>query len=124
MLAFASLFIVLGTALFVFVLPVVLTVLSIQYARSGRRPPALVPALVLWAGFWTGGLVCWSLVSTRWSMPFWHTLAASVNSEKYGHVLEHQAENILFFVLLASVCTALLSWGVTWLAGRLRLHYN
>jgi hypothetical protein len=119
-----SLFLLLAAVFFIALLPVALAVLAVRFARSGRRPTALIPAFVMWVGYWIGGLGSWALVAPRWPMPFWQTLAASVDAETYGHPLEHQAENILVFVLFAAVLTALASWGTTWVAGRVRLHYR
>jgi hypothetical protein len=122
--AFAPVFVIIGCAFFLLVLPVVLAVMATQFVRTGKCPVALTPAVVSWVGFWLGGLGSWALISPRWSMPFWQTLAASVDAETYGHPLEHQAENILVWVLFAAVLTALMSWATVWLAGRVRLHYR
>lgn len=122
--AIAPVFVLLGGAFFLLVLPVVLTVLTIQFVRTGKRSAVLLPALITWVGFWLGGLATWTMIAQRWSMTFWQTLAASVDAETYGHPLEHQAESILVFVLFAAVVTALMSWGTTWVARKVRLHYR
>jgi hypothetical protein len=45
-------------------------------------------------------------------------VAAAVNAEKYGHPIEHAAENILAFVTFASVVGGTLCAGIT--AGSLK----
>ena len=80
-------------------LPVVLLSLLIERRRTRANARAILITLLVAAGFLTGGLLAWWLRPFPWDMPLWETAYASVNSEKYGHPLEHQAERILLYVL-------------------------
>ena len=48
-----------------------------------RLGPVLVPAGML-CGYIVGALFVWTLVSRDWALPFWTTLAATVNAENTG----------------------------------------
>ena len=67
-----------------------------------RLGPVLVPAGML-CGYIVGALFVWTLVSRDWALPFWTTLAATVNAEKYGHALEHSAEAIVIWIVFGAV---------------------
>ena len=54
-------------------------------------------------GYIVGALFVWTLVSRDWALPFWTTLAATVNAEKYGHALEHSAEAIVIWIVFGAV---------------------
>lgn len=58
---------------------------------------------VMVIAFFIGGVLSWNLIPFHWDMSFWTTLKASVQSEKYGHPVEHKAEGILIWVLFFSV---------------------
>jgi hypothetical protein len=64
------------------------------------------PAILL--GYIGGGTVAWSLVPPEWQMSFRETLAASVNAEKYGHPIEHYAQDIVVMTLFACAVGALI----------------
>jgi hypothetical protein len=55
-------------------------------------------------GALAGGFVTWQLVPSKWTLPFWETLKASGNAEKYTHPVEHYAEGIVVML----ICGALL----------------
>jgi len=87
---------------------------------AGRRPCPVVPAGML-CGYIAGALFVWTLVPRDWTLPFWTTLAASVNAEKYGHPLEHSAEGIVIWIMFGAVVGAVLGGFLTHIAGdRLR----
>jgi hypothetical protein len=63
-----------------------------------------------------GGLLAWNMTPPGWSLPFLTTLAASANAEKYGHLIEHTAQDIVVGVTFACVSCGVLS-AVTTAAG-------
>lgn len=67
-----------------------------------RLGPVLVPAGIL-CGYIAGGLLVWSLIPREWTLPFWTTLAATVDAEKYGHPVEHYAEGIVIGMMFGGV---------------------
>ncbi len=73
---------------------------------AGRRPCAVrVPAGML-CGYVAGALFVWTLVPRDWTLPFWTTLAATVNAAKYGHAVEHYAEGIVIWIVFGAVVGA------------------
>ena len=86
---------------------------------ADRRPcPVRVPAGML-CGFVAGALFIWTLVPSDWSLPFWTTLAASVNTARYGHPVEHYAEGIVVWMMFGAVVGAVVGGSVACIAGRL-----
>jgi hypothetical protein len=69
-------------------------------------------------GYVAGALFLWTLVPGDWALPFWTTLAATVNAEKYGHAVEHAAEGIVIWMLFAAVAGAVIGGFAAHFAGR------
>lgn len=82
-----------------------------------RLGPVLVPAGIL-CGYIAGGLLVWSLIPREWTLPFWTTLAATVDSEKYGHPVEHYAEGIVIGMMFGGVVGSFMGGVSAHLAGR------
>jgi hypothetical protein len=84
---------------------------------ADRRPcPVRVPAGML-CGYIAGARFVWTLVPRDWTLPFWTTLAATVNAEKYGHPLEHSAEGIVIWIMFGAVVGAVVGGFLTHIAG-------
>ncbi|HEX8985001.1 MAG TPA: hypothetical protein VF767_06215 [Bryobacteraceae bacterium] len=66
-----------------------------------RRGALITGAFV--AGALASGFAVWQFVPSGWTLPFWTTLRASIDSETYGHPIEHAAEQIMavLFILAA-----------------------
>ena len=75
------------------------------------------------AGALVTGLSVWRLALSVWTLPFWTTLAASVNAEKYGHPLEHEAEQILTLLIFAAVLGGAATAGTAALGGRMSRRF-
>jgi hypothetical protein len=63
---------------------------------------------VLVTGFFTlgalaSGFAVWQLVPSEWTLPFWTTLKATVDAEKYGQAIEHYAEGVVTMMTFAAV---------------------
>ncbi len=87
-------------------------------ALANRRlGPILAPAGIL-CGYIAGALFVWSLIPREWTLPFWTTLAATVDAEKYGHPVEHYAEGIVIGMMFGGVVGSLIGGFSAHLAGR------
>jgi len=64
--------------------------------------------------------VTWYFVSLEWSLPFWTTVEAAMNVGKYGHAIEHTAENILVSVTFGCLGGGVLVAGITAVGARVR----
>ena len=85
---------------------------------ADHRPcPVRVPAGIL-CGYIAGALFVWTLVPRDWTLPFWTTLAATVNAAKYGHPVEHYAEGIVIWMIFGAVVGAVVGGCGTHIAGR------
>ncbi|MBZ5618764.1 MAG: hypothetical protein LAQ69_08585 [Acidobacteriia bacterium] len=78
--------------------------------------PVRVPATML-LGYVAGLLFVWILVPRNWTLPFWTTLAATVNAAKYGHPVEHAAEGIVIWMMLGAVVGSFVGGSVAHLVG-------
>ena len=92
--------------------------LAAIFSRRGRQPYSSV---LFWAvvGYIAGGATVWLIVPPKWTLSFPQTLAASVDSETYGHPIEHYAESLLVVMLIACVLGAALFGAVAMFGGRL-----
>lgn len=89
----------------------------IVVAVADRRPcPLRIPAGML-CGYAAGALFIWTLVPGNWKLSFWTTLAATVNTDKYGHALEHAAEGIVIWMMFAGVAGAVVGGWLAHVAG-------
>jgi hypothetical protein len=98
---------------------------AIIFGRSARQRRSTV---LLWAvvGYIAGGATIWLLTPPEWTLSFPQTLAASVDSQTYGHPIEHYAESLLAVMLVASVFGSIVFSAIGTFGGRLlrptRLH--
>jgi hypothetical protein len=92
--------------------------LAVIFSRSGRQPYSSV---LFWAvvGYIAAGATVWLIVPPEWTLSFPQTLAASVDSETYGHPIEHYAESLLVVMLIACVLGAALFGAIATFGGRL-----
>jgi hypothetical protein len=87
--------------------------------RSPRR------RMVTLAGFHAGALLAgwtvWrSLKPAGWTLSFWATVQAGVDSETYGHVVEHAAEVLATYVVILAAAGGLLAGSLAWISQRRR----
>jgi len=71
------------------------------------------------AGYLVGGVLAWCLIPSQWHLSLWETIAASVDSETYGHPIEHYAECTVVAILCACMAGAVLSGSLAGITGRL-----
>jgi hypothetical protein len=100
-------------------LPLVLISALLDRHAQGSRI-AIVISSTMAIAFLVGGILSWYLIPFHWDMSFWTTLKASVDSETYGHPVEHKAEGILMWVLFGAVLSAIIAGGVAGIATKLR----
>jgi hypothetical protein len=78
-------------------------------------------------GCLTGVLFVWALLPRDWTLPFWTTLAASVNAAKYGHPVEHYAQGVvvamMFFAVVGGIIGCSLAHFAVVLAKRHRIPH-
>jgi hypothetical protein len=79
--------------------------------------------LMTLAGFHAGALVvgwvAWRMLKpTDWTLSFWTTVQAGVDSETYGHVVEHAAEVLAASVIVLAAVGGLLIGGLAWISQR------
>ena len=87
--------------------------------RSTRR--SIVTLAVFHAGAWLAGWVVWrSLRPAEWTLSFWATVQAGMDSETYGHVVEHAAEVLAANVVILAAAGGLLAGGLAWISQRRR----
>jgi multisubunit Na+/H+ antiporter MnhB subunit len=113
-------FFFLGSLILLTTMPLVLLVLVFDKLRTRRSWRGVLVALSFVAGTCGGGALAWYLVPSEWSLPFRTTLEAAVNAEKYGHTIEHTAENILVFITFASVAGGVLGASIAAVSPKLR----
>lgn len=91
---------------------------ALALSRIGRRPSSRV---VSWAilGYVAAGVGIWLLVPSEWNLSFPQTLAASVDSRKYGHPIEHYAESVLVVMLFACVLGSVVFSAIAAFGGRM-----
>lgn len=109
-----------GGFFFLVLVPMLLVELLVEHRRNRRHAVGLLICSAMIAGYLAGGILCWNLVAAEWNMPFWTTVQASVDAEKYGHPLEHRAEVILVWVLFCGVAGGLASGAGAAVAAGLR----
>jgi hypothetical protein len=86
----------------------------------GRSRKQLYPSVLFWAvvGYIASGATIWFIVPPEWTLSFPQTLAASVDSETYGHPIEHYAESLLVVMLIACVLGSVLFSALATVGGR------
>jgi len=87
-------------------------------ARRTHGRGALISGCFL-AGALLSGEAVWRLALADWTLPFWTTVEASGNAMKFGHPLEHAAENNLCAVIVAALFGGLLGAAAAALAARM-----
>ena len=92
--------------------------LALVFSQRGRQPYSFV---LFWAvvGYIAAGVTVWLITPAEWPLSFPQTLAASVDSETYGHPIEHYAESLLVVMLIACVFGSVLLGAIARFGGRL-----
>jgi hypothetical protein len=98
--------VILAALVLMAILPIALFILLIENWRNWRKSVPLAVTAMALAGFLIGGAIGWACRPDAWQMPLWQTAEASVNSEKYGHPIEPQAERVLLYFLFSGVLGA------------------
>jgi hypothetical protein len=83
--------------------PVAFVVLGCNYLFTGKHGRGVLIAGFFVLGALASGFVVWQLVPSEWTLPFWTTLKATVDAEKYGHAVEHYAEGVVMMMTFAAV---------------------
>jgi hypothetical protein len=89
--------------LLIVALPIALVIRLSTYSRHRIWTRDLSLTLMPAVGFFGAGIVTWYTLGAGWHLPFLTTVVASVDSQKYGHPVEHAAENLLVAVVFFSV---------------------
>lgn len=96
----------LGTLILVPGIPACLFMGALDFRRTGQLPRKLLVALAMLCGFIGGAALVWSLIPSQWTLPFWTTIQAAGDAEKYGHPVEHYAENVVMLMMTGAVVAA------------------
>lgn len=114
-----QLFLVVG-----FMLMIISPIVLVTFIATGKswRNVKIVSAFVV--GCLAGGTLLWRFLLFRWDLSFWTTVQASVNAEKYGHPIEHAAENILVLIVFASIMSGIFSAVAVDLAPKLAARFK
>jgi hypothetical protein len=84
-------------------MPIAFVVLGCNYLFTGKYGRGVLITGVFIIGALGSGFAVWQLVPSEWTLPFWTTLKATVDAEKYGHVVEHYAEGVVVMMTFAAV---------------------
>jgi ribose/xylose/arabinose/galactoside ABC-type transport system permease subunit len=84
-------------------MPVAFVVLGCTYLFTGKRGRGVLIAGLFVLGALASGAAVWQLVPSQWTLPFWTTLKATVDAEKYGHAVEHYAEGVVMMMTFAAL---------------------
>jgi hypothetical protein len=99
---------------------------AVELVRSVRGQSTrrnMVTLAAFHAGAWLAGWLVWrSLKPTGWTLSFWATVQAGVDSDTYGHVLEHAAEVLAANVIILAAAAGLVAGGFAWISQRRRLE--
>lgn len=100
-------------------IPIVFLVRLVRaIANRGQVRGLVIPGVFIASALVSGWLI-WQAVPPEWTLPFWTTVKAGVDSETYGHQIEHAAEVIATDVIVASMLGGALAAGAaTWLTRR------
>jgi len=96
-------FLLVGTFILFITMPIAFLAMVCSYLVTGnyRRGVVITGSFIL--GALASGFVVWHLVPSEWTLPFWTTLEAAGDAEKYGHPVEHAAEQIITVVFFAAL---------------------
>jgi hypothetical protein len=100
-------------------MPIAFLWLVCNYLVTGNHRSGVLITGSFILGALASGLVVWHLVSSEWTLPFWTTLEAAGDAEKYGHPVEHAAEQIITAVLFVAVLGGAAGAGATGLGTKL-----
>ena len=71
------------------------------------------------AGALLAGWIAWrGLKPSDWALSFWTTVQAGVDSERYGHAVEHAAEVLAANVFILAAVGGLLTGCLAWISQR------
>jgi hypothetical protein len=80
-----------------------------------------VPLAGFLAGAVLAGWIAWrTLKPAGWALSFWTTVRAGMDSETYGHVVEHAAEVLAANVVILAIVGGLLVGCLAWVIERRR----
>jgi hypothetical protein len=109
--------------LFLIALAVTLALTPLYCGLSNRTMRDSTALVLIWSatvvGYLAGGALVWSLVPSQWHLSFWETVAASVDAEKYGHLIEHYAQGTVVMILCACMAGAVISGTLAGITARL-----
>ena len=98
---------------------IALVVSLIKFLAHGTDLRKLVISSSFHAGFWIVGWAIWSIATPEgWTLPFLTTLRATVDSQTYGHTIEHAAEVLASKAIILGAAGGLLAAGLTWIGAR------
>lgn len=96
-------FLMIGSLILLAAIPVAFLVLIANYLKMRTHGRASLITGSFMTGALASGLVVWHLIPSEWTLPFWTTLEAAGNAQKYGHPVEHYAECIVVLLLFTAV---------------------
>jgi len=95
-------------------MPVVVAVFAWKYRRTRTLPTGLLVAVVMLVAFHATAVSVWrAAITSYWDLPFLTTFEAAGNARKYGEPVEHGAEGLLVWLIVASTAAALVAGAVT-----------
>jgi len=94
-------------------MPAVAAAFAWEHRRNGGKRRGLLVAVVMLVVFHVSAILIWRMGTADWNLSFPATLEASVNSEKYGHPVEHRAEVMVVWLLLYSALAAAAAGAIT-----------
>jgi hypothetical protein len=86
---------------------------GLQYAIRRRARRGFLVTSCFIAGAVAGGFVVWQLLPAQWSLSLWSTLKATVDTETYGHAVEHYAEGVVVMLTAAALAGGACAAAVT-----------
>jgi len=100
--------------------PLAFVALVCSYLFTGERGRGAMVTGAFVVGAAACGFVVWHLVPSSWTLPFWTTLEATVDSETYGHPVEHAAEQIMMVLMILALAGGVAGAGAAALGTRQR----
>jgi hypothetical protein len=102
-------------------MPVAAAVFALEYRRTRVLRSRLIAAGVMLGVFYITAGLLWGNMTTDWNLSFPTTLKATVDSETYGHEVEHRAEVMIVNLVLLSTLAAAAAGAVVGCVGFLVL---
>jgi hypothetical protein len=83
--------------------PVAFVILARNYLLTGKNGRGALITGFFILGALASAFAAWQLIQSQWTLPFWTTLKATGDAEKYGNAVEHNAEGVIMMVIFAGV---------------------